>query len=380
VNRARGYHAAMRRMRAAVAVVAVAAVAVATLAACGGEGSHDRDAAGPDARPVDADPNPPAFVLRSPGPITLVEDGTGVSFEVMLSARPAAPVTASVTTGASARALETTVTLTPGNWDVPQVIRLLAIADDNVSSEAGIVTVHDIHGALADATLAYDVVDDDVLQVVAETKSNPLDLVEQGPPGTIGVSLDHQPPAELTLDVLHSGLVTTSVEQLVFTTTNWATPQDVSVFPLGDEDVAFSQGWVFFTGTVEGMSVFLDLPVSIQDDDVQAFLTEPAAGETVAVGEGETAVVSVRLAFEPDWIVEVTVSPLDPDVATVEFTTIFFTPWDYQTPQVVQVAGVQDDDAEDGATTLRLSAFEVPGVVDIGVTVSDDDGGDGNGE
>jgi glucose/arabinose dehydrogenase len=92
------------------------------------------------------------------------------------------------------------------------------------------------------------------------------------------------------------------------------------------------------------------------------------------VQEGGSSVVSVRLATAPSSNVTVTVDRVsgDSDLAVTNGATLTFTPANFATPQLVTIAGAQDNDLESDTATFRVLA---PGIAsyDIFVNGIDDD-------
>ena len=101
------------------------------------------------------------------------------------------------------------------------------------------------------------------------------------------------------------------------------------------------------------------------------------SAETASVAEGDSTALEVRLSARPRSDVTLAVASDDPEVATVDVAILTFTPSDWRWPQTVTVTGVDDDDAVEEATRVRLTASgaaDFAGVSDsLAVTVPDAD-------
>jgi hypothetical protein len=80
--------------------------------------------------------------------------------------------------------------------------------------------------------------------------------------------------------------------------------------------------------------------------------------DRVDVGEGSTAAFNVKLSAQPQSEINVTVSFLDGDgdISVLAGTSLIFTPTNWDTYQTVTLQAAEDPDAENGETTIRISA------------------------
>ena len=178
------------------------------------------------------------------------------------------------------------------------------------------------------------------------------------------ISLTVSGSSEVT--VADTDTVMTGVQNtLTFTSSNWDTPQTVTV-EAGEDDDAVNDAATIAHAVVDGSSADeydpvanVDLAVTVTDDDT-AGITVTAA-DPFTVGEGASATYTVKLNTEPssDVVIsltvsgssEVTVADTDGETDGVQ-NTLTFTSSDWSTPQTVTVNAGEDDDAVNDAATI----------------------------
>ena len=180
------------------------------------------------------------------------------------------------------------------------------------------------------------------------------------------VSLATQPASDVPVNVTKHydrfGTVNFSPGRLDFTTTNWSTPQTITVASTGPvpgrngsavlrlradrdtEDEAYRQ------------LVWSD--VRVREFDPPALLVSP---NPLSVNEGSSASYGVRLHTKPTANVTVTLtegtgSSDDTDVAVTSSKTLTFTPANYKSAQAVTVAAAHDDDLVSGFRVITHTA------------------------
>ena len=344
-----------------------------------------------------APPVPPSFTTAitsgcsgSCSSIGLAEGGNTGTFTVVLDTAPSSDVVFDVTASDSTEAVAspTTLTFDDSNWDISRTVTITGVnddLDDGTTVSHVIVSVNDAVSDdtwddLADQLVTVKTTDDDTAGIVALPDSITVD--ETGST-TVDVVLTSQPTTDVTVDAVVDGgdgfAVTGS---LVFTSTNWATAQTVTVNGVDDDvDADHVVGAVMFqasstdskfVGLMAGVAV-----LAIDDDTAGITLT----GTLVTVSEAGTAgSVSLVLDSQPTDDVTFTVSGVDASEASVAPTTITFTPANWSIAQDVTITGV-DDVATDGPQTFEVtlsptsadSAYDTMTDLVVEVTTTDDD-------
>ncbi len=307
-------------------------------------------------------------IVTTPSTMVEISEGSSATVGVRLSAQPTGSLVvnvASANTGA-ATASPAAVTFSELNWNIDQNVTVTGVEDVNITNDP---TQLNLTGTgVAAVGLALNVVDNDVLGIQVSTTN--LGSIDEGSTGTtFTAQLTQLPLGPVTVNVAsNNSLVATATPPvLTFTTANWNVPQTVSVDAPHDGDVA--DGATAITLMATGL-LARSVAVSVTDDDVQALVATP---NTVTVPEGGMVMFTVHLAYVPASSVTATVSSLNGTVATAGPATLTFTPANYATPQAVMVMGLQDLDAADTPTTIRLEDAAAGLLTNVPVTVVDDE-------
>jgi alpha-tubulin suppressor-like RCC1 family protein len=302
-------------------------------------------------------------IVTSGAAVALGEAGTA-TFQVKLSAMPAASVAVAVgssDTGAATVA-PATLTFTTANYATFQTVTVTGVQDLDLADET--VTIAVTSPGLTTQNVIASVTDDDtqVVQVSAGT----LNTAEGGS-ATFGVTLRYIPTAPTTVTVASSNTAgaTVSPATLVFDSSNYGTAQNVTVTGVQDPDAANAFATVSLTAPSATPG---SVAVTVIDDEVLGIETSATA---VAVGEGANAVLGVRLTAQPLASTTVTIASSDTGAATVT-GSLTFTSANWNVYQNAVVFGVQDVDLANENLTLTLSAVGLT-AKSVPVAVTDDD-------
>ncbi len=217
---------------------------------------------------------------------------------------------------------------------------------------------------------------------ITVTPSAAITMAEGGT-ATFGVSLSSAPSSDVT--VAMSGLVGTDLtapraggSSLIFTPTNYSTPQEITLVAANDDDdVKDDDVTLTLTGSdAEYDGVTTDVTVTIEDNDVGAIIANPS---DVKITEGSTATFDVSLSARPSTNVTVELSGhAGTDLGTTppDPQTIIFTPHNYTIAQSVTLTADEDTDFLDRFEWLSLDASnaEYDGVQTyVGILIDDND-------
>ena len=313
-----------------------------------------------------ADDDVLAIVVTPPDALD-VSEGASATLEVKLSADPGAATVVSITSAADtvATVAPSTLTFTSDDWDQVQELIVTGIDDADTTSDS--TTLVFSSTATGDENVDVTVVDDDVLGIEPSTTN--LGTLAEGGGSSMTVRLTQQPAGNVTVAVTSSdpGAVNPSPATLTFTTSDWSTPKPVTVTAPQDVDTGDESAELSLTasGLVERT-----VAAAVDDDDTQAIVTAPTS---LALDENLPASFAVHLAFAPTATLTMTVASLNGALVTVNPPTLTFDADDYATPRTIAVVPVDDLDAANGATAIRLSLLAAGLVTDVPVTVDDDD-------
>jgi hypothetical protein len=201
------------------------------------------------------------------------------------------------------------------------------------------------------------------------TPASGLATTEAGQTATFTVVLDSVPGASVTIPVSSTDPTegTPSRTSLVFTTSNWSTPQTVTVTGVND---AIDDGSISYSiALAPAQSTDLawngydpaDVGITNSDDDTAGVVVAPTSG-LVTSESGTTARFSIVLATQPlGSYVNIGLTCDDPTEGALSTATVSFDRTNWSVPQTVTVTGVGD----------VLADGDQPYHVVTGATISD---------
>ena len=337
-------------------------------------------------------------IVLDPTTLTVVEgDATGQSYTVKLATQPTVDVTVTVT-GQDQTDLELTglgegdtLTFSTTSWDDAQTVTVQAGEDTDAANEKVTLTHTAARGEYAGTTaeLAVTVTDDETLGVVISPTAI---AVQAGGGNTYSVVLGSQPAGDVTVtvsgqagtDLSLGGLSPTNT--LTFSTGNWDTVREVTVGAAEDAgagEVTLSHG-VSSADDLEYAALNADdvvvtvIPMTPDTPILQ--LGVAVSDLKLTVPEGGSNTYTIVLSHQPSGDATVTVNnPTDNLEVTATPRSLTFTTENWDEPQAVMVAAVQDGDALDDSATVTHGVsgggYGDVSAPDVAVTVTDDDRG-----
>ncbi len=286
--------------------------------------------------------------------MNLLEHGTSDTFTVALAAQPLAPVTVSVTSTGPAHATvsPSTLTFTPANYAMAQTVTVSPVVDPDLVDDFPDIIVSS--AVAPDAVVHVRVIETDLQDIVVNPAS--MTVTEDIGPGQIAVSLAWQPPTTVGVNLTSNNpAAVLDQTSLLFTTSNYSTPQIVNVTTPSDTDQIDPAPAIVSVDSPGLPSKTVN--VTLKDDDHQAIVT---SSPTVALQEDGTGTFTVRLAFQPTAATEViTVASSNPAKATVSALPLTFTTGaggNWAMPQTVTVTGVHDADVNNEVVPITLTS------------------------
>jgi alpha-tubulin suppressor-like RCC1 family protein len=269
-----------------------------------------------------------------------------------------------------------------GNWATPQTIHVRAFDDAVVEgAHSGVIAHTSLHNSgitytgLAVASVTATITDNDVPAV---TISDVVEVVEGGTTDTYRVMLDRQPSANVVVNISPDAQVSVSPNNLLFTTANWSSPQDVTVTAVDDavaEDVP-QTGVITHSaqgGSYTGISIPL-VTTNITDNDTPAIILNQSGGSTMVTESGTSDSYAISLATKPQAGKTVTISVGNDASVSVSPLTLTFTAADYNTPQTVMLSAVNDLIAQGthtGTVTHVVDTVGSPDPLYAGLSIPD---------
>ncbi|MGN9843059.1 glycoside hydrolase family 6 protein [Nonomuraea sp. H19] len=239
-------------------------------------------------------------VVTSASSVAVSEGGTA-TFTARLSAAPSSNVTVTTTRTSGDADLSVSsggsLTFTPSNWNTAQTVTLAAAQDSDTTAGTAAFSVggNGVTGATVNATE----VDDDAVQEQSIIVTPTAVTVPEGSTATYTARLATQPSSNVTVtSTAGSGdgdLTVSSGGSLTFTTSNWNTPQTVTLAAAQDSDTA--NGSRTFTIASTGLTSRMVTATEADDDGGTnpTHVENPYAGATGYVNPDWSA----KAAAEP---------------------------------------------------------------------------------
>ena len=302
------------------------------------------------------------------------ETGFSSHFFVFLDAQPSSSVRFSVSSSNVAEIVPdaSLITVSPSDWNIDNDFVFLDGQDDALPDGHQEVTItvavddigsDDAFDPLPDQQFTILNLDDETADVRAYASLRTSVVDESGSPDSLSVRLNHAPASDVVLALSSSdtGEFVVAASQLTFTPSNWDTSQTVHVYGIDDP---FADGDTTATLTISVVDALSDdafdgvadvnLTVTTLDDEVAGFTVTETGGETSVVETGTTDTFSVVLDELPEGNVVINVTSDDTGEATVDVSSLTFTPANWNQAQTVTVTGV-DDPTIDGDQTLAIT-------------------------
>ena len=332
---------------------------------------------------IDEDDAPGLVISQSA--LTVTEgDGTGQSYTVALETQPSAAVTVTISghTGSDLGLDKDSLSFSTTNWSSPQTVTVTARDDADALTDPAVTLTHSAGGGdygavTGDLTVTID--EDDAPGLVISQSA--LTVTEgDGTGQSYTVALETQPSAAVTVTISgHTGSdLGLDKDSLSFSTSNWSSPQTVTVTARDDAD-ALTDPAVTLTHAAGGGdygAVSKDLTVTIDEDDAPGLDISQSA-LTVTEGDGTGQSYTVALTTQPSAAVTVTISGHTGSDLGLDKDSLSFTTTNWSSPQTVTVTARDDADAlTDPVVTLTHAGGGGDyGSVskDLTVTIDEDD-------
>ena len=289
--------------------------------------------------------------------LSVTETGGTATFTVVLNSQPAANVSLELSSSDTGEGTvsPSSLTFTGVNWTIPQTVTVTGV--DDSEGDGNITFTINTAAATSDdpAYTGMDASDVSVINIDNDTPgitvipTSGLSVNEAGGMDFFTVVLNTQPTANVDIGLSSSdtGEGTLSPSPLSFTSSDWSTPQVVTVTGvddlIDDGDISFTIITADATSgdpDYSGMTVS-DVSVTCSDDDTAGITVTPTDGLSVTEAGG-TDTFTIVLNTQPTADVSITLSSSDTLEGTVSPTPLTFTDTDWLTPQTVTITGVED--------------------------------------
>ena len=288
--------------------------------------------------------------VTSTAPALSVDEGGSASYGLSLSSEPTAAVTVTLASANSDLSLSPgTLSFTTGNWNTAQTVTVAAAEDSDSSNEFASIS-YSFSGSsnYSGFTPAPQrlVINDNDGPGVSSSAAPTLALNEGGTPASYTLALRTQPTAAVTVSIGSSdvGAVTVSPSSLSFTPGNWSAAQTVMVTAVADDDASDETASIrYFVSGGDYADVAPPAQEVTVDDDEAVGVTS-TGGASLVVMEGMQASYTLALDTRPSATVTISIGSSDAGAVTVSPPSLSFSASNWDTPQTVTVAGMEDAD------------------------------------
>ncbi len=325
-----------------------------------------------------------AITKSEPGGDTqMTEGGATDTFTVQLATKPTSDVTVTLTPGDDCSLDQSNLTFTTSNWNSYVTITTTAVNDDIYES------LHSCAISFASSSsdsfyqglsisITASITDNDSSGVSVSNTGGTTVVNEDGTTDSITIVLSSQPLANATVSLTANTALSYSSSSLVFTTSNWSTPQTVTVSGVDNDvmDGSRSTSIAFTTSSSDtnysGIAV-TSQNVSIGDDDSAGITLTNTRSTPTVTSSGREYSYTLVLTSEPVANVAIAVSG-GADLA-VNTEQVVFTSSNWDVVQTVTVA-YQETEAISGTVMHTLSSsdasYQALTVSSVTVAITDD--------
>ncbi len=197
---------------------------------------------------------------------------------------------------------------------------------------------------------------------ITVTPTSGLVTTEAGGAATFTVALNSAPTADVTIGISSSNPAegTVSTSQLVFTPTNFNTPQTITVTGVDDQNVDGDIAYNIITApavstdsTYNGLNTEDVSVINNDNDGTGGGITVVPTSGLATTEAGGTATFTVALTSAPTSDVSIGIASSNPAEGIVSTSQLVFTPANFNIPQAVTITGV-DDTIVDGSVFYNI--------------------------
>ncbi|MBS2097973.1 Ig-like domain-containing protein [Carboxylicivirga linearis] len=294
-----------------------------------------------------------------------VTEGSSGNFSVALSAQPSSNVVISINSSNTEAATVSTnlLTFTSSNWSTAQQVNVVGVPDSDSNNEAATITLS-VNNSSSDAN--FNGIEDKTINITVNDDDNAdVNLsvsevfINEGTGIIFTVSLSAQPvnPVTINLSNNNSDAISVSNATLTFTNENWNTSQPVTINALLDDNLTNESAIITATVDASSDAAFTtidpkEINITVLDNDIAGFTATP---NPLGITEGNTGNISVVLTQQPSSNVSINLANSNSSAASLDLTPLVFTTSNWNTPQQIEVTGLEDDDADDEVVTISLT-------------------------
>jgi hypothetical protein len=317
-------------------------------------------------------------IIQNP-PLSTSEGAGSTFFQIVLNSEPTADVRVDLSSDDTSEgtvsvqginrkggSFDASLFFNAANWNTPQQVLITGVDDNLVDGDiafnvitAPAVSSDSNYSGLDANDVAVTNLDNDLASINVQ-QTPPLVTTEAGGTASFSVSLSNPPSADVTVLLASNDTTEGSVSpaSLTFTNGDWNVGQDVTITGVDD---ALLDGDVAYAITLSSSSADsnfnalspADVAVTNSDNDTANIIVNNRSGDTTSES-GDSETFDVVLSSQPTADVTIPLTSSDTTEGAVSPASLTFSSGNWDTPQTVQVSGV-DDDVVDGDVSYTIA-------------------------
>lgn len=295
----------------------------------------------------------------------ILEGQTG-GFRVKLSKRPSADQIVEIVSNDTniASISPSSLTFTPTNWNVEQVVTVSTVEDEDDEDASTSITLTTTNNS---KVVPVEVTDKD--EFFGQILCGSALTIDEAGSGTFTVKLDQKPTNNQIVNIAGDSIVSVSPSSLVFTPIDWNVEQTVTVSAGDDDDSGDKQATVTLTSTNSTKTV----NITVKDNDLPTQPDPNVSGATygtvltshgsIAITEGSTFTLQIKLKEQPTGVDRqvVIISSRDEDLLSISPGALIFTPANYNVAQDVILTANPDLDEDNSIVAIDITSNDSTG-------------------
>ncbi len=291
--------------------------------------------------------------------VVLTEGGAAETISVSLSHAPLSNLTIAVNNSNPQQWTSnvSNMVFTPSNWNVPQILTLLAsndaVVDGTVNGNVRLSVFNSADVAfrgLPEQPISVQINDNDVPSMQVTMTDGETVVSEDGLTDTLNVRLAVQPANDVyvTIVSLVNPTVQISSSELHFTPSNWNVSQTITVSAI-NESLTTSTILELRADSRSGpyqAAAAVQTNIRVLDDESAHPVFSNVNDPIIAIEGGQAASMSVRLSVAPMGPMQLKVLAVKPDELNVQNGVLQFDATNWNQPQTVTIIAVDEEIAD----------------------------------
>ena len=284
-----------------------------------------------------------------------INEGQSTSFTVKLEEPPTESVTVNLTSNnGNVTVSPNSLTFTQSNYNTPQTVTVTTVEALDFINWSGVITLS--ANGFNNSTFTVNCTNISINYGGSLDLSTSSITVLEGSATTFTVKLVSSPTQSQVVNLSSNNTdITLSPSSLTFNSSNYSTPQTITVSASEDSDETNDSATITISST--GLTS-KSIAVTVTDNDQTLYGEINTSTSSLTIDEGSSKTFNVSLASQPTQDEVVTIITSDTDITT-SLSSLTFSPSAYNTTQTVTVNVADKSGTDNWSGTLTLSSPNV---------------------